>query len=105
MHTPGPLHVKAMRHATAPTYGITDDAGIWVAECHPFNGTPDDMETARANATLYAAAGDLLEALQALGVLPTEGYCFCPRGYTGGKHCGECIDANKAIDKATRPTE
>ena len=94
MHTPGPWKWRADM--------VTSKMGNIAQPWKPDKYMEGDQE---ANARLIAAAPELLEALQALGVLPTEGYCFCPIGYIGAKHCGECIDANKAIDKATRPTQ
>ena len=59
-----------------------------------------------ANADLIAAAPELLEALQAICVMPW-GYCCCPprmgdmEGKDDSEHCGECREARKAIAKAT----
>lgn len=43
--------------------GVKDADGIWVAKCHPLNGTKSDLKRAEKMAQLFAAAPDLLAAL------------------------------------------
>lgn len=56
---------------------------------------------AEANARLFAAAPDLLDALRSLGVKP-EGYCFCLDIEQMEIHTGECLKARMALEKAER---
>jgi hypothetical protein len=57
-----------------------------------------------ANTHVILAASQILEALEALGVMP-DGYCFCFGGHRDAmklesEHMGECRDARAAIRKA-----
>jgi hypothetical protein len=66
-HTPGPLRVVEHQHAAGPSYAIKTvngdgSTGTFVAVLHPRSGGQE----VRANADLYAAAPDLLDALKML---------------------------------------
>lgn len=65
-HTPGPLSIKPANDGSGD-YGIVigDKLGL-VAECYADirHGNERALQEARANATLFAAASDLLEALR-----------------------------------------
>lgn len=77
-HTPGPWYTKGYRHAIADTVAVCyGDQSHYIAKCHPFNGEPNDPETARANAHLISAAPDMLAALE---------YLIMAAGYATGKH-------------------
>lgn len=108
-HTPGPL-VKGTKHLWE---GLSmEDKTLQVFLLSgPNNETvaliplwPDKTKEQEANADLFAAASELLEALTALGVMP-EGYCFCHQNRDPLKvekeHTGECRDARAAIAKVT----
>lgn len=57
-HTPGPLHANG--------YGVYTNDGTLVCEVLPPDGTPEQKAQCSADAALYAAAPDLLEALKKL---------------------------------------
>lgn len=56
-HTPGPLHANG--------YGVYTNDGTLVCEVLPPDGTPEQKAQCSADAALYAAAPDMLEALKA----------------------------------------
>jgi hypothetical protein len=65
-HTKGPLTVKRLHmYGNCCDYGIIDEDGRVIGEAIDVIGpTPNDRAPARANATLWAAAGDLLAACE-----------------------------------------
>jgi hypothetical protein len=89
-HTKGPLRVVEHQHAAGPSYAIKTvneegSTGTFVAVLHPRSGGKE----VRANADLYAAAPDLLEALWEVTEIPVRD---CPWGCDPdeGMHADTC---------------
>lgn len=65
--------------------------------------TPQAAEDLHALGRKMAAAPELVEALEAIGMLP-DGFCVCPSGRDPTRpepeHVGECRDARAALKKA-----
>ena len=94
-HTPGPWVLCG---------DLTEEPYTWIV----MRDTATEVArgiTKLEDANLIAAAPEMLEALQAMGVMPW-GYCFCPgrmgnmEGKPDEEHCGECREARAAIAKA-----
>lgn len=110
-HTPGPYDFRTfdgklpivmrrkMPHGEADTFYTTlfNREGSQVVVLDWGYGKKTD----EANARLFSAAPELLEALQVLGSSGDPGYCFClNQEQIKNGHTGECKQANAAISKA-----
>jgi hypothetical protein len=98
-HTPGPFVQDRYRITSADGKQLLGHAyhSSFANDYYP------PFPQADANARLWAAAPELLSALEALGVMQ-DGYCFCPHNRDPHKgdqlHTGECTAACAAIAKA-----
>ena len=84
---------------------VNEGKRVTVATCHNHFCTEDE---AGANALLYAAAPELLEALRSFSVYDAGASvrCFCSKSERvrdhDGNHSPRCIAARAAIAKATK---
>lgn len=99
-HTPGPWDAYTGIHdETQAAFVARTEDMLVVARIPPY-----ETDEAHANAHLIAAAPDLMEALEGLGVLP-DGYCFCFGSRRDAlkpehEHTGECRAARAALIRA-----
>ena len=91
-HTPGPWRVLRPGPGIDYNWHVTDEMDTFVAHVFGFSHAVD--EQSRINASLIAAAPDLLEALQSLVDMDVA--------YLRGPKVAEAVkNALAAIDKAT----
>ena len=81
-HTPGPLHFQRVSEHDRGSFALYDDAGRWLGDANDF---PRYGISAEANARLWAAAPDLLAALEEIAKRGTHP-SYCP-AYMGGGEC------------------
>ena len=95
-HTPGPW-ARGWGNFVYREDGSVKDGQSLIATCVPLNGTAEKLQTAFANATLIAAAPDLLAALEAM--VETFGW-QSPNANAAVD--AAIAEAQAAIDKATK---
>lgn len=100
-HTPGPWEV-AMPGEVDEHYAVMDGFGHTAS----VYGYPEEAATAWANASLIAAAPELLAALKLLRDPDGDGewVCYCDDSHYEGGKCENCV-ATAAIDKAEGRSE
>lgn len=95
-HTKGPWMVHDTIDGPILNTDVRDMKLKWVARCGPLFGRPHVAES-EANARLIASAPELMEALQSIADLGSDGE------HSGDRHA-RCRDiARKAIARVTQP--